>query len=181
MGHRFGIGCPSSSPACSWPRTARRSTCAGPRRAGADCDLNPVTNGPLAAQWALLAVVVVVAAGWLVAGSAASVRRRRGAGRSSTVGAPRGGRIGRRLAAAVAAVGALAALVTVAAIRAMPGLVDVGFLGGMAFPLPARLTFHLPLAVALLAAGLAALLVAGALHHWWTRGSGRATRPSSSP
>ena len=28
----------------------------------------PVTNGPLAGQWALLAVVVLVAAGWLVAG-----------------------------------------------------------------------------------------------------------------
>ena len=80
----------------------------------------------------------------------------------------RGGRTGRRLTAAVAAVGALAALVTVAAIRAMPGLVDVGFLGWMAFPLPVRLAFHLPLAVALLAAGLAALLVAGALRHWWT-------------
>ena len=83
------------------------------------------------------------------------------AGRSSTVGAPPGGRIGRRLTAAVAAVGALAALVTVAVIRAMPGLVDVGFLGWMAFPLPVRLALHLPLAVALLAAGLAALLVAG--------------------
>jgi CHASE2 domain-containing sensor protein len=31
-----------------------------------------------------------------------------------------------------------------------------------------RLAFHLPLAVALLAAGLGALLVAGALWRWWT-------------
>jgi hypothetical protein len=141
----------------------------GPSQRWRGMDLNPVTNGPLAAQWALLAVVVVVAAGWLVAGSAASVRRRRGAGRSSTLGAPPGGRIGRRLAAAVAAVGALAALVAVTVIRVLPGLVDVGFLGGMAFPLPVRLALHLPLAVALLAASLAALLVAGALHHWWIR------------
>jgi hypothetical protein len=31
-----------------------------------------------------------------------------------------------------------------------------------------RLAFHLPLAVALLAPGLVALLVAGASRHWWT-------------
>jgi hypothetical protein len=40
----------------------------GPSRRWRGIDLNPVTNGPLAGQWALLAVVVVVAAGWLVAG-----------------------------------------------------------------------------------------------------------------
>jgi CubicO group peptidase (beta-lactamase class C family) len=141
----------------------------GPSPRWRGMDLNPVTNGPLAAQWALLALVVIVAAGWLVAGIAASVRRRRGTDRSSTVAAPRGGRAGRRLTAAVAVVGALAALVTAASIRALPGLVDVGFLGGMASALPVRLAFHLPLAVALLAASLAALLVAGALRHWWTR------------
>ncbi|HEU4426517.1 MAG TPA: serine hydrolase domain-containing protein, partial [Pilimelia sp.] len=60
-------------------------------------DLNPVTNGPLGWQWALLAVVVVVAAGWLVAGCAASARRRRRVGRSSPLGPPPGGRTGRRL------------------------------------------------------------------------------------
>jgi CubicO group peptidase (beta-lactamase class C family) len=131
--------------------------------------LHPVTNGPLGRQWALLAVVVAVAVGWLIAGSAASLRRhRRGADRSTTVSAPPGDRIGRRLTTAVAAVGALAALVTVAAIRVLPGLVDVGFLGWMAMPLPARLALHLPLAVALLASVLAALLVAGALRRWWT-------------
>jgi CubicO group peptidase (beta-lactamase class C family) len=140
----------------------------GPALRWRGLDLNPVTNGPLAAQWALLAAVVVVAGGWLVAASAAWVRRRRAADRSPTVGTPPGGRTGRRLTTAVAAVGALAALVTVAAIRALPGLVDVGYLGRMAFPLPVRLALHLPLAVALLAAGLAALLVAGAVRHWWT-------------
>ncbi|HEU4421805.1 MAG TPA: hypothetical protein VFR67_04595, partial [Pilimelia sp.] len=140
----------------------------GPSRRWRGVDLNPVTNGPLGWQWALLAVVVVVAAGWLVAGSVASARRRRRVGRSSPLGPPPGGRTGRRLTTAVATVGALAALVTVAVIRAMPGLVDVGFLGWMAVPLPVRLAFHLPLAVAVLAAGLAALLAAGALRHWWT-------------
>jgi hypothetical protein len=53
-----------------------------------------------------------------------------------------------------------------AAVRVMPGLVDVGFLGWMAFPLPVRLAFHLPLVVTLLAAVLAALLVAGAVGRW---------------
>jgi len=57
----------------------------------------------------------------------------------------------------------------VAAIRAMPALVDVGFLGGMAFPLPLRLALHLPLAAAVLAALLAALLVCGAVQHWWAQ------------
>lgn len=140
----------------------------GPARRWRGIDLNPVTNGPLAWQWALLAVVVAVAVGWFAVGSVASVRRRRGTGRAPTVGAPPGGRIGRRLTATVATVGALAAIATVAVIRAMPGLVDVGFLGWMAFPLPVRLALHLPLAVTVLAVGVAALLLAGALRHWWT-------------
>ena len=45
---------------------------------------------------------------------------------------------------------------------------DVGFLGSMQTPLPVRSALHLPLAVAVLALGLAALLVAGALRRWWT-------------
>ena len=55
-----------------------------------------------------------------------------------------------------------------AAILAMPGLVDVGFLGWMSSPIPVRLAFHLPLAVTLLTLGLAALLVAGGIRRWWT-------------
>jgi uncharacterized membrane protein YfcA len=51
----------------------------------------------------------------------------------------------------------------------MPGLVDVGFLGRLAFPAPVRLSLHLPLAVALLAAILVVLLAAGALRHWWNQ------------
>lgn len=131
--------------------------------------LTRVTGGPAPWQWALLAIVAVVAAGWLASGSAASLGRRRTAGRSLAGRASPGGRTGRRLTAAVAALGALAALATVASIRVVPGLVDVGFLGWMAFPLPLRLALHLPLIAALLAAGLAAFLVAGALGHWWTR------------
>ena len=94
-------------------------------------NLNPVTGGPLAWQWALLAVASVVAAGWLLAGGVASVRRRRGPDRSSMVDEPSPhGRTGRRLTTTLAIAGTLAALMTVTAILAMPGLVDVGFLGG---------------------------------------------------
>jgi hypothetical protein len=141
----------------------------GPALRWRGVNLNPVTGGPLAWQWALLAVVVVVAAGWLLAGGVETVRRRRGAGRSSMVSVrPPGGRNGRHLTTAVAGAGALAALVTTAAILAIPGVVDVGFLGSMESPIPVRLAFHLPLAVTLLTLGLASLLVAGALRRWWT-------------
>jgi CubicO group peptidase (beta-lactamase class C family) len=131
-------------------------------------DLNPVNNGPLAGQWVLLILVGAVASGWLLAGCVGWVRRRRAGARSSQVAALAGGRAGRRLTVAVAAGGAFAALASVAAIRWLPGLVDVGFLGSMETPLPVRSALHLPLAVAVLAAGLAALLVAGALRRWWT-------------
>jgi hypothetical protein len=131
-------------------------------------DLHAVTNGPLAWQWMLLSVVALVAAGWFVAGGIAFLRGRRTPGSRSTARAGTGSRSGRRLSSTVAAVGAVAALVTVGAIWATPGLVDVGFLGWMAVALPVRLVLHLPLAVAFLAAGLGALLVAGALRRWWT-------------
>ena len=130
--------------------------------------LHPVTNGPLLRQWALLAVVFAVAVGWLIGARIAWVRRRRAAGLASADRASTGARLGRRLTATVATVGAVAVLVTVAAIRVVPGLVDVGFLGWIAFPLGLRLALHLPLAVAFLAAALTALLTAGALRHWWT-------------
>lgn len=132
-------------------------------------NLNPVTGGPVAWQMALLALVMVVAIGWLAAAGVETSRRRRGDGRSRLVDVPSpGGHTGRRCTTTVAVLGSLAALMTVAAILAMPGLVDVGFLGWMDSPIPVRLAFHLPLAVALLALGLAALLVAGALRRWWT-------------
>ena len=106
---------------------------------------------------------VVVAAGWLAVAIAGVPRHRKPA--ASVV---RGVRVGRRVTAAVAAVGALAAVATVAAIRMMPGLVDVGFLGWMAWPLPVRLGFRLPAAVAVLAGALAALLATGTVRRWWT-------------
>jgi len=126
-------------------------------------DLNPVTNGPRPLQWTLLAVVAAVAGGWLLAAGARAVRRRARVRPAASVG----DRLGRRTAVVVAAAGALAALATAAAIGRLPGLVDVGFLGWMAWPLPLRLAFRLPLAVAVLATSLAALLAAGALRRWW--------------
>jgi CubicO group peptidase (beta-lactamase class C family) len=141
----------------------------GPSARWRGLDLRPVTNGPLAAQWALLTVVALVAAGWLVTAAVGAARRRYYADRPATVEGPTGSRIGRRLTTTVATVAALGALVTVAVIGIMPGLVDVGFLGRMAFPLPVRLAFHLPLAMVLLAVGFVALLMAGALRRWWTR------------
>ena len=126
-------------------------------------DLNPVTNGPRPLQRPLLAVVAAVAGGWLVAAGVRSVRRQARVRPAASAG----DRLGRRTAVTVAATGALTALATAAAIRLLPGLVDVGFLGWMAWPLPLRLAFRLPLAVAVLATGLAALLTAGALRRWW--------------
>jgi len=126
-------------------------------------DLNPVTNGPRPMQWALLAVVAVVAAGWLVAAGAKAVRWQALVRPAASLG----DRLGRRATVVVAAAGAVSALATAAVIGRLPGLVDVGFLGWMGWPLPVRLAFRLPLAVAVLAATLATLVTAGALRRWW--------------
>jgi CubicO group peptidase (beta-lactamase class C family) len=130
--------------------------------------LHPVTNGPRPWQWTLLAIVATVAAGWLL--TTPVVRRRRArAGRTTAADPPAKGRVGRRLAAVVATTAALGALVTVVAIRLLPALVEVGFLGWFGFPLGFRLALHLPLLVVALAVALAALLVVGAVRHWWTQ------------
>ena len=112
--------------------------------------------------------MTVVAAGWLLAGGVERFGRREGDRYPVVDRPPPDGRTGRRLTTAVAIAGSLATLMTVAAILAMPGLVDVGFLGWMDFPIPVRLAFHLPLAVTLLTVGLATLLLSGALRRWWT-------------
>jgi len=138
-----------------------------PSRRWRGLDLNPVTDGPLAWQWALLSGVVLVVVGWFVTGAALSIRRRRRgpAAEPRTVRASRGGRLATSV---VAALGALAALAAVGAIVALPGLVDVGFLGHRDVPLPLGLALELPLAVAVLAAVLVTLLVAGAVQGWST-------------
>ena len=130
-------------------------------------DLNRVTNGPLPWQLGLLAAVMLVSVGWFVAGGLGWVRGRR-TGRRGRTAVETGSGPGRRITTTVAVLGALAALVTVTAILALPGLVDVGFLGHMAVPTSLRLAMHLPLMVTILTAGLVALLGAGAARRWWT-------------
>ncbi|HET7821611.1 MAG TPA: serine hydrolase domain-containing protein [Ornithinibacter sp.] len=134
--------------------------------------LNPVTDGPLRAQWILLSLVVAVSAGWLVLAGGTGVRDRIRRGRpdvSATAG-PRGpGRGWRGITTAVAALGALAAISTGVGIRVVPGIVDVGYLGWMPFTLPVRALLHVPDATAFLAGLLVALLAVGAFRKWWGR------------
>jgi CubicO group peptidase (beta-lactamase class C family) len=136
-------------------------------------ELHRVAGGPGAAQWALLVAVAAVAAAWLGSGLAGFARRRRrGADPVADVaatGPP--GLAWRRFTGAVAAAGAVCALAAVAAVALVPGFVDVGFLGRLASPVGIRLALHLPLAVAVLAAGLGALVVAGSIRRWWPPGS----------
>jgi CubicO group peptidase (beta-lactamase class C family) len=136
-------------------------------------DLNQVNGGPLLAQWGILVAVALVAASWLTGAAVAPVHRRRhvagGSTPNVTTGRPSAhGHGWRVLTVAVAASGAVAALVVVSAIALVPGLVDVGFLGWMAWPVQLRLALHLPLAVAFLAAGLVTLLLLGAIRRWST-------------
>jgi CubicO group peptidase (beta-lactamase class C family) len=130
--------------------------------------LNPVTNGPLGIQWVLVGLVVAIAVAWLVGGCVAAVLRRRGR-RSPPPSDPGAARWGRRATVLVAVLAAVTAVGTAAGIRAVPGIVDVGFLGWMPFPLPVRALLHLPLATAALAVALVVLLVVGALRQWWPR------------
>ena len=88
---------------------------------------------------------------------------------SSIPEAQPGGRVGRRATTTVAVLGALTAIITAIGIWVVPGIVDVGFLGWLPFPLPVRLLLHLPLAAAVFAGLLVALLTAGALRQWWSR------------
>ena len=135
-------------------------------------DLHRVTGGPLTAQWVLLWLTAAVAAWWVVGGVVGAVLHRR-ARRDRPPGTttdpsrvrPRGWR---RATVAVGAAGVVTALATIAAIVLVPGLVDVGFLAEPSFPLGLRLLVHLPLAVVVLAGGLVALLVSGAVRRWWT-------------
>lgn len=73
------------------------------------------------------------------------------------------------MADTVATCSALVALGAVAGLRAVPGLVDVGFLGRMPFELPIRVALHLPLVATVLALALVALLAAGSARGWWGR------------
>ncbi|MGN6578113.1 MAG: serine hydrolase domain-containing protein [Nocardioides sp.] len=146
----------------------------GPSLRWRGLDLHRVDGGPLTVQWALLWVAAAVAAWWLLAGlahGAASLLRRRRRGLSTTAGQDAvrvRGRGWRAATVTVAAAAAAAALVSVAGVAAVPGVVDVGFLGRLAFPLGVRLLLHLPLVLTVLTSGLLLLLAAGAVRRWWT-------------
>jgi hypothetical protein len=135
----------------------------GPTPSWRGLHLRAVSDGPLPLQWALLGAVALVAAGWLLVALVRGVAHRR---RRSPHAGPH---TGRRVTTAVAALGAVTAIGVVGALRVVPGLVDVGFLGGLPFPIPVRLLLHLPLVVTVLAVVLVALLVAGAVRRWWDR------------
>ena len=135
-------------------------------------DLHRVTGGPLTAQWVLLGLSAAVAAWWLVAcvaGTVVAAFRRRRRPPAPSLDPNRFRRRGwRRVTVAVGAAAALASLATLAAITEIPGLVDVGFLGRVAFPVPVRLLIDLPLAVVVLTGCLVLLLAVGAVRRWWS-------------
>lgn len=64
---------------------------------------------------------------------------------------------------------ALLALANVGLLATTPGLVDSGFLGWLELPLIERLGMHLPLALALAAAGSGVVVAAGVLGRWWSK------------
>jgi CubicO group peptidase (beta-lactamase class C family) len=124
-------------------------------------ELIPVNGGPLPWQWALLSVVALVALAWFAGGLIGLARRRRG-GPKRPVPA---GRNWRRLMAGLGTATAVVVLLTVALIGVIPGLADSGFVGQLSLPLALKLILHLPLTVALAAAGMVAITIAA-----WARG-----------
>ena len=128
-----------------------------------------VSGGPAPWQWVMLAIVALIAAGWLVSAVAGSVRRRTRVS-SANVVEPAARHRWRLLASVVAALAAIVMLATIGLVAAVPGLVDIGFLGWLEFPMALRLALHLPLALASLAGLLLMLGVVG----WMRYGSPRA-------
>jgi CubicO group peptidase (beta-lactamase class C family) len=143
----------------------------GPAPTWRNLELIPVAGGPQPWQWAVLVLIAVVAAGWLVGGVLSAIRgRRRGLGKGP---GPVRGTAWRGAMAAAATVAAVLALATIGLIAAVPGAVESGFLGWAEFPTVIRLAYHLPLAVALIAALLVALAAIGWARGWW--------RPATAP
>ena len=64
---------------------------------------------------------------------------------------------------------ALIILANVSLLLVLPGLVDSGFLGALDLSLAQRLAVHLPLAVAVMAAVMVALVACGWIGRWWSR------------
>ena len=125
-----------------------------------------VTGGPAPWQWAILGTAALLAGLWIVAAAVRTVRRVRSRPPSTQQRATPGR--WRLIASAVAALTALLALGSVALIALVPGLVDSGFVGWLDLPIAARLAFHVPPALALVAVGTVVLTAVG-----WVNRCGR--------
>jgi hypothetical protein len=126
-----------------------------------------LAGGPAPWQWAILVAVVLLTATWLAAAVARAIRRIRS--RSASTLPPAATARWRGIGAAVMTLTALLALANVGLVAATPGLVYAGFLGWLELPLIERLGLHLPLALAIAAAGSAVLVAAGVLRRWWSK------------
>jgi CubicO group peptidase (beta-lactamase class C family) len=137
----------------------------GPVPTWRSVDLARVTGGPAAWQWAMLAACASVSVWWLIAALVSTVRRRRRRPEPAEEDTVRHSRW-RLLGGAAATLTAMFGLGTVALLAVVPGLVDSGFLGWLEAPVPLRLAFHLPLALAAAAGCLVVLNAVG-----WSPGS----------
>jgi CubicO group peptidase (beta-lactamase class C family) len=128
-------------------------------------ELSRAQLAPYPWQAALMALVAIVALGWLVAGILVAIRRRR-PDRIDRVGEGARARPG-GIVLLLGVLTMVAILACVALVAAIPGLVDAGFVGWIAFPLPARAVFHLPLAIAVLATALGVVVAGAWLRRSW--------------
>ena len=140
----------------------------GPAPTWRNLDLIPVSGGPAPWEWAVLVTSAVVSVGWLVA-VPLSIFRRRGRPEEVADQAAASDRRWRLLGGAAATLAALLALANIALIAVIPGLVDSGFLGRFEVPVPLRLAFHLPFALALAGGLLVVMTAVGWRRGWWDR------------
>jgi CubicO group peptidase (beta-lactamase class C family) len=134
-------------------------------------DLVRVEEVPLPWQWALLVLAALAAVAWLVGGLVGVIRRRRGRAPIGAEPPPPGGAGWRKVMAGVATVGSVLVLTVVAALIAIPGVIDAGFLGRLELPAVVRVAYHLPLAIAVVAVALVALAAVAWARGWWRPGS----------
>jgi CubicO group peptidase (beta-lactamase class C family) len=125
-----------------------------------------VTGGPMPWQWAIAAALALLAATWLVAAALRTIRRLRS--RLLSTRQASAGQRWRPIAGLVAALTALLIVANAGLVALVPGLVDSGFLGWLDLPLAERLALHLPLTLAVVAAGTVALAALGWVGRWWS-------------
>jgi hypothetical protein len=136
---------------------------AGPTRSWRGVRLVRVAGGPAPWQWGVLVAGGLLAATWLLGAVARTIGRFR-----SRASSPRPTSCWRLVASATAAITALLVLANISLVVASPGLVDSGFLGWLRLPLIERLGLHLPLTLAIAAAGTAVAVTTGVLRRWWS-------------